>query len=202
MDALGEQLRQGLVAGIDGIAQLGWVGGVLFVLLYALGTVALLPVSWLSLAAGAVYGVGWGSCYVLIGATLGAHMAFLIGRHLARERVNRWLAGIPAWQGLVQGIDQGGWKLVGVIRLSPLLPFNLLNYALGLTSLSPWEHLLGMVGILPGTVMYVYWGSLAGDVATAGLELSQWGVRLLGLVATVAVSVYLAGVAKKSLTGG
>ncbi len=203
----GSESRSALAAALTWAGHLGWVGGILFIAIYALATVLLLPASLLTLGAGAIYGVFLGTFYVIIGATIGANLAFLIGRYLAQERVNQMMSGIPAFRAISHAIGQGGWKVAALIRLSPAFPFNLLNYALGLTSLSFGDNLIGTAGIIPGTLMYVYLGSLAGELAMAGTSPApdphtqqlQWILRILGLIATIGVTVYVTRLARQAL---
>ena len=158
-------LRQAL----DGIAGLGPWGPVIFVLLYIAATVLFLPGSILTLGAGFVFGVVRGAIVVSISATLGATAAFLIGRYLARDWVSKKIEGNVKFKLIDEAVAREGWKIVGLTRLSPVFPFNLLNYAFGLTRVSLRDYFFASwIGMMPGTVMYVYLGSLAGDLASVG----------------------------------
>jgi uncharacterized membrane protein YdjX (TVP38/TMEM64 family) len=187
---------------IDG---LGTLGAIAFITIYIIATVAFLPGSILTLGAGVVFGVVWGSIYVFIGATLGATAAFLVGRYLARGWVSRKIAGNKKFTAIDQAVGREGLKIVLLTRLSPIFPFNLLNYALGITGVSLKDFFIGSVGMLPGTIMYVYIGSLAGNLAMIGTETQptnptlQWVIRILGFIATVAVTIYVTRVAQKAL---
>ncbi|TVP61956.1 MAG: TVP38/TMEM64 family protein [Nodularia sp. (in: Bacteria)] len=187
---------------IDG---LGAVGPLAFILLYIIATVAFLPGSIVTLGAGVVFGVVLGSIYVFIGATLGATAAFLVGRYLARGWVAKKIAGNNKFRAIDEAVGREGLKIVLLTRLSPIFPFNLLNYAYGLTGVSLKDYFLGSVGMIPGTIMYVYIGSLAGNIATIGTEAQpdnpgvQWAIRIIGFIATVAVTVYVTKVARKAL---
>lgn len=173
--------------------------------LYVLATVLFLPGWILTLGAGAVFGVIKGSILVSIGATLGATAAFLIGRHLARGWVASKTAGNPRFEAIDAAVAREGWKIVGLTRLSPAFPFNLLNYAFGLTRVSLRDYVLASwIGMMPGTVMYVYLGSLAGDLATLGSGRAsrtpaEWGLYVVGLLATVGVTVYVTRIARAAL---
>jgi uncharacterized membrane protein YdjX (TVP38/TMEM64 family) len=192
-------------------AALGWIeaqgaaGAVVFVAIYVAACVFFIPGSVLTLGAGAVYGVVRGSLLVSLASTLGATAAFLVGRYLAREWVARRIAGNETFGAIDEGVAREGWKIVGLTRLSPVFPFNLLNYAYGLTRVSLRDYLLASwIGMMPGTVMYVYLGSLAGSLATlggAGGERSpaQWALYVVGLLATVGVTVYITRIAKAAL---
>jgi uncharacterized membrane protein YdjX (TVP38/TMEM64 family) len=194
-------LRQAL----DGIAGLGPWGPVIFVLLYVAATVLFLPGSILTLGAGFVFGVVKGSIIVSISATLGATAAFLVGRYLARDWVSKKIEGNAKFKAIDQAVAREGWKIVGLTRLSPVFPFNLLNYAFGLTRVSLRDYFFASwIGMMPGTVMYVYLGSLAGDLAAVGAggrarTPAEWALYVVGLLATVAVTVYVTRVARRAL---
>jgi uncharacterized membrane protein YdjX (TVP38/TMEM64 family) len=194
-------LRQAL----DGIAGLGPWGPVIFVLLYVAATVLFLPGSILTLGAGFVFGVVKGSIIVSISATLGATAAFLVGRYLARDWVSKKIEGNPKFKAIDEAVAREGWKIVGLTRLSPVFPFNLLNYAFGLTRVSLRDYFFASwIGMMPGTVMYVYLGSLAGDLAAVGAggrarTPAEWALYVVGLLATVAVTVYVTRVARRAL---
>jgi uncharacterized membrane protein YdjX (TVP38/TMEM64 family) len=152
------------------IQEWGYAGGIAFILLYIVATVAFLPGSVLTLGAGAIYDVVLGSIYVFIGATLGATIAFLVGRYLARGWIAKKLESDRNFSAIDRAVGREGFKIVLLTRLSPVFPFNLLNYAYGLTDVSLKDYFLGSIGMIPGTIMYVYLGSLAGNLATLGVE--------------------------------
>ena len=146
-----------------------------------------------------------GSFCVFIGATLGATAAFLVGRYLARGWVSQKIAGNKKFAAIDEAVGKEGLKIVLLTRLSPVFPFNVLNYAYGLTGVSLKDYVIGSLGMIPGTIMYVYIGSLAGDIATIGAgdqptnAAVQWAIRIIGFIATVAVTIYVTKVAKKAL---
>ena len=187
------------------IDSLGTVGAIAFILLYIIATVAFLPGSILTLGAGVVFGVVWGSLYVFIGATLGATAAFLVGRYLARNWVAQKIEGNQKFRAIDRAVGREGLKIVLLTRLSPIFPFNLLNYAYGVTGVSLRDYFMASVGMIPGTIMYVYIGSLAGNLATIGTEAQpanpavQWTIRIVGFIATVAVTLYVTKLARKAL---
>jgi len=186
------------------IESLGYIGGIAFIAIYILSTVVFVPATILTLGAGVVFGVVWGSIYVFFGATLGAIAAFLVGRYLARDWVGKKIEGNQKFVAIDQAVAHSGFKIVLLTRLSPLFPFNLLNYAFGITGVSLKEYALASIGMLPATVMYVYIGSLAGDVARIGSEdqstdAIKWGIRIIGFIATVAVTVYATRLAQKAI---
>ncbi|MGM3304395.1 TVP38/TMEM64 family protein [Anabaena sp. WFMT] len=187
------------------IDNLGTVGAIAFIGIYIIATVAFLPGSILTLGSGIVFGVIWGSIYVFIGATIGATAAFIVGRYLARGWVSQKIADNKKFAAIDQAVGREGLKIVLLMRLSPIFPFNLLNYALGITGVSLKDYIIGSIGMIPGTIMYVYIGSLAGNLALIGTEAQpgnptlDWVVRIAGLIATVAVSLYVAHIAKNAL---
>lgn len=187
------------------IDSLGAVGAIAFILLYIIATVAFLPGSILTLGAGVVFGIFLGSFYVFIGATLGATAAFLIGRYLARGWVAKKIEGNKKFLAIDRAVGREGLKIVLLTRLSPLFPFNLLNYAYGVTGVSLKNYFIGSVGMIPGTIMYVYIGSLAGNLATIGTEAQpgnpalRWTIRMVGFIATVAVTLFVTQIARQAL---
>lgn len=182
---------------IDGFG--AW-GPVLFVLIYIVATVLFVPGSALTLGAGALFGVGLGSALVSVGATLGATAAFLVGRYFARDWVAKKIESNPAFAAIDRAVADEGWKIVGLTRLSPVFPFTLLNYALGLTRVSFRDYVLASwIGMMPGTVMYVYLGSLARPVGERERTAGEWTVYALGLVATIAVTVVVTRMARAAL---
>ena len=174
------------------------LGALAFVPLYALWVTLLLPGVWASMLAGALYGTWWGSVIVFVGACLGAEIVFLLGRGWLRNWARRRLAATPKLQQVEQAVSREGLRLVLLTRLSPAFPFSLLNLAYGLSEVSLRDYSIGLLGILPGTVLFCGLGALAGDVArfqevlTGAADPGTWALRLLGLVATVA-SVWLVG---------
>ena len=188
------------------IENLGLWGAIAFIVLYGIATVSFFPGTILTLGAGAVFGVVLGSIYVFLGALLGSTAAFLIGRYLARDWVARKIAKNPKFQVIDQSVGRAGLKIVLLTRLSPLFPFILLNYAYGITQVSLKDYAIGSIGMIPGTITYVYLGSLAGSLAQIGTSEQptnlwlQWGMRLIGLGATVAVTVYLTKIARRALS--
>ncbi len=174
------------------------LGGLVFVPLYALWVTLLLPGIWASMLAGALYGTWWGSVIVFVGASLGAEVVFLLGRGWLRDWARRRLAATPKLQQVEQAVSREGLRLVLLTRLSPAFPFSLLNLAYGLSEVSLRDYSIGLLGILPGTVLFCGLGALAGDVArfqdvlSGAADPGTWALRLLGLAATVA-TVWLVG---------
>ncbi|MFN5193353.1 MAG: TVP38/TMEM64 family protein [Cyanobacteriota bacterium] len=180
-------------------------GMVLFVPLYAVWVTLLLPGVWASMLAGALYGTFSGSVVVFVGACLGAEAVFLLGRSQLRGWARRRLAASPKLQAVEQAVSREGVRLVLLTRLSPAFPFSLLNLAYGLSEVSLRDYSLGLIGILPGTVLFCGLGALAGDVARFSEVLSgeadaaTWILRLLGVAATLAVVLLVNRVARRAL---
>ena len=187
---------------VDG---LGVSGPLVFIAGYALAVIAFLPGSLLTLAGGAIFGVVRGALYVFVAAVLGASGAFLVARHLARHAVERRLAGNARFTAIDRAVGAEGRKIVFLLRLSPVFPFNVLNYALGLTRVTFGDFLVASIGMVPGTLLYVYYGKLAGDVATlasgAAVEkgAGYYAVLALGLVATIVVTTLVTRTARRAL---
>ena len=187
------------------VDSLGPWGPVVFILGYTTAVVALVPAVLLTLAAGAIFGVVWGVVWVFIAAVIGSAAAFLVSRYVARDLVARRLAENPRFAAVDRAVGREGRKIVFLLRLSPLFPFVLLNYALGLTTVRFADYLLAAVGMIPGTILYVYYGKLAGDVAAlaGGAPVARgpgyWLVLALGLVASVLVATVVGRTAKRAL---
>ncbi|PMB03241.1 TVP38/TMEM64 family protein [Fischerella thermalis CCMEE 5328] len=197
-----------LQTSITWIESLGSWGAIAFIIIYNIATLLFIPGSLLTLKGGCLFGVVWGSIYVLIAATIGATFAFIIGRYLTRDWVCRQLEKHPKFKAIDQAVAKQGFKIVFLTRLSPIFPFNLLNYAFGITQVSLKDYILGSIGMIPGTVMYVYIGSLATDLAmisthhqptTAETEIGKWLIQIIGLTATVLVTIYVTRIAQKAL---
>lgn len=187
------------------VDSLGIWGPLVFVLGYAAAAVAFVPASLLTLAAGAIFGIARGVGYVFIAAVLGSAAAFLVSRYLARHAIERRVAGNPRFAAIDRAVGEQGRKIVFLLRLSPVFPFNLLNYGLGLTRVSFRDYLMASVGMLPGTFLYVYYGKLAGDVAAlaggagAQKDAGYYTVLVIGLVATVVVTTVVTRIARRAL---
>jgi len=190
-----------LKAALDWIGKLGPWGPVIFVGLYVVATVLFVPGSVLTPGAGAVFGVMLGSVCVSISATLGAGAAFLVGRYLARDAIARKIEKNEKFATIDRAVADEGWKIVLLTRLSPVFPFTLLNYAFGLTRVKLSHYVLASwLGMIPGTVMYVYLGSLLNVGAghrqrTTG----EWVLYGVGLLATVTVTVFITRLARRAL---
>jgi len=202
------QLQKILITALTWIDNLGFWKPIAFIIIYNVATVLFIPGSILTLSGGLFFGVVWGSVYVFIAATLGASTAFLIGRYLSRGWVLKQIEGNPKFKAIDDAVARDGFKIVLLTRLSPLFPFNLLNYTFGLTKVSWRDYFLGSLGTIPGIIMYVYLGSLASDLAALSpatmpanpqAEAANWVMRAIGCISTVAVTVYSGALAKKAL---
>ena len=182
------------------IERLGPWGPVIFVLIYVVSAVLLVPSSALTLSAGALFGMGLGSVLVSVGATLGATAAFLVGRYFARDWVAKKIEGNTAFAVIDRAVVAEGWKMVGLTRLSPAFPFTLLNYAFGLTRVSLRDYVLASwIGMMPGTVVYVYVGSLVRASGERDRTTVEWVFSGVGLIATIGVTVFVTRLACAAL---
>ena len=183
------------------IHELGPLGWISFVGLYIVATLLLLPGLPLTLAAGSIFGIVRGSLAVWLAATVTAALGFLIARHLARARVLEWAQSRPRFLALDRALAEGGWKVIALLRLSPLVPFSLSNYLYGITPVRMLPYMLASaLAMLPGVLVYTYVGFVAG----AGLEghrrtTAEWTLLVVGLLATAAVSVLMTRLARRKL---
>jgi len=184
---------------------LGAWGPIVFIAGYVAACVAFVPGAILTLAAGVLFGLARGVAYVFIAAVLGSAAAFLVSRYLARAAIERRLGGNPRFAAIDQAIAREGLKIVFLLRLSPVFPFNLLNYGLGLTKVRFRDYVLASVGMIPGTVLYVYYGTALGSLAQLAAGARPEGgaggtaILILGLLATVAVTYFVTRIARQAL---
>lgn len=183
----------------------GWVDGlgpwgyVIFGLIYIAATIVLAPASPLTIAAGLIFG-GWGIPLVIISATIGACLAFLIARYLAKDRVKKAIDSRPKFKAVSDVVGEDGWKIVGLMRLSPAVPFNLQNYFFGVTEVKFWHYALAtFFGIMPGTSLYVYLGIVGGEAGGGSGSTLKWVFLGAGLVATIIVTVLVSRKASEKL---
>jgi uncharacterized membrane protein YdjX (TVP38/TMEM64 family) len=203
---LGRALGDELASFVEWVRTLGAFGPIVFVLAYAVAVVAFVPGSLLTLAGGALFGVAAGTAYVFAAASLGACAAFGLARTVARGAIERRVAANPRFAAIDRAIAADGRRITFLLRLSPVFPFTLLNYALGLTRVRFADYALACLGMLPGTVLYVYLGSLAGDLAAlaggARPEAGGWlerGFFVAGLIVTAIVTVLITRTARRAL---
>jgi len=200
------RLQDYLLTLVGWIRAAGWPGVAVFTLVYMLATVGFVPGSVLTLGAGFAYGLAAGTAIVWIAANLGALLAFVLGRTLARNWVAARVAANPRFAAIDRAVGREGFKIVLLTRLSPVFPFNLLNYAFGLTRVSLHDYVLGsIVGMLPGTVMYVYLGSSLTSLSelAAGHPAGGRAQRMFyfaGLAATVLITLYITRLSHRALS--
>lgn len=170
---------------------------------YVVATVLFVPGSALTIGAGVAFGLLWGTVLVSIASTVGAALAFLLARYFLRERVESWLEGRERFELVDRAVAEKGWRIVALTRLSPVFPFNLQNYAYGLTGVGFRGYVLASwVAMIPGTLLYVYLGAAGVQVAAAATGTASWGrtaLQLLGLGATLAVAVVAGRIATRAL---
>ena len=185
----------------DWVQKLGPIGFIAFAVAYVIAVLLILPTWILTVSAGVAFGL-WGIPLVVVSATLGAALAFLIARSALRERVRTWAQKKPLLQALDKATSVEGWKVVGLLRLSPAVPFTLQNYAFGATDIPFWHFVIPtFFGIMPGTALYVYIGTLGRAAANSeNLKTSQIALFSIGLVATVIVIIVLTKKAKQMLS--
>jgi uncharacterized membrane protein YdjX (TVP38/TMEM64 family) len=168
---------------------------------YVAAALLLVPGALLTIGAGLLFGLAQGALVVLVSATLAAALAFLAARHVARRRVERWAQGSPRFDAIDGAIREEGWKVVALLRLSPLVPFSLSNYLYGLTAVRFWPYVAASAaGMIPGTLLYVSIGA-AGRAAAAGGGRGplEWVLLGLGLAATVAATALVGRAARREL---
>lgn len=200
---LGHYSKQYVLPFARWVHGLGAWGPIAFIATYAVVEIFLIPASVLTLAAGALFGFAAGSTYAFIGAMLGSLAAFLMGRYVARPIVTRRLRD-NKWFALIDSAaSQGGIKLVALLRLSPVLPYTVLNYALGVTRISTRDYIIGTAFILPGTLVYTYYGTVIANLTGLASEVHRgaafYGLMAAGVIATVAVIVVITRIANHQL---
>jgi uncharacterized membrane protein YdjX (TVP38/TMEM64 family) len=187
------------------IEGLGHWGPIAMIATYVVATVALVPGTVLTVASGAIFGVVVGSLTAIAGANLGANGAFLVARALGRKRLEKWFRRSDRIEALDEVVGEQGLKIVALTRLAPVLPFNVLNYAYGVTRVRFRDYALGtLVAMIPFTVAYVVLGSVLGMAAgVRGRDREstplEWGLFVAGLVATVVFSLWTARIAKRAM---
>jgi len=167
------------------LGQLGWIAPLVFIACYAIATVFFMPGTLFTLAGGALFGPVFGVLYNLAGATLGATLAFLAARYLASDWATRHTG--KRLQQLIEGVENEGWRFVAFVRLVPLFPFNVLNYALGLTRLRLSTYVVtSFIFMAPGGAAYTYLGYAGREVAAGGEDLVRKALLAIAIIATVA----------------
>src|SRR6266487_1029056 len=191
----------------DWVGQMGVTGIFIFIGVYVVATVLLAPGAILTIGAGFAFGLWKGFLAVSAGSTLGAALAFLVARFVARDKVEAIAQRSGKFRRIDEAIGKEGAKLILLLRLSPVIPFNLSNYFYGLTGVRFWPYVLvSWIGMMPGTFLYVYIG-VAGKAAvsaTAGAEAARhsreyWALTSIGLVATIIVTIWVTKIARDAL---
>lgn len=178
----------------------GFIGMVVFALVYAASVVAFVPASILTVGAGAIYGLWTGTAVVLVGASLGAVLSFLLARGALRERVRSWTEGNERFRVLDGAVAREGGKIVFLVRLAPVFPFTYINYLFGLTGIDTATYIVAtVVGMIPGTIAYVYVGAAAAAAATREASATRTALQIAGAVAAVLVTVVVARMASKAI---
>ena len=173
-------------------------GVAIFICLYALWVILLLPGSWLTMLAGLIYGSWIGSVVVFAGACIGAQITFALSRTWLKQWSQKKLSAFPKLQSVQMAVAQEGLKLIFLTRLSPVFPFSLLNLVYGISEIRPFDFTIGLLGILPGTILYCSFGALAGEIShfnevLSGREdLGSFLLSIASLIATLMV-VWLVG---------
>lgn len=179
---------------------LGVLGMVLFALLSGVAVVFFFPGSILMTASGAAFGLRDGFIVALVATSVGAALAFLVSRYLARKRIEEWVASKPRFAAVDNAIGEEGWKIVVLTRCCPLFPYIFQNYAYGLTRVGFGHYALGsLLGLIPATLVFVYMGLLGAEAAGGATSSLELGMRVLGFVATVVVSIYITRISTRAL---
>jgi uncharacterized membrane protein YdjX (TVP38/TMEM64 family) len=199
-------LSRWLLTLVDWVRDAGALGVIVFSVVYVLATVLLAPGSILTIGAGFSYGLLWGTLLISPVSVLAATLAFLLGRTILRKPIERRVASHPKFEAIDRAIGDDAFRIVLLLRLSPVMPFNILNYALGLTRVRLRDYVVAsFIGMLPGTFLYVYLGSLVTNAAElAGghhPNAGPWGQVLFwgGLAATVVVTILITRAARKRI---
>jgi uncharacterized membrane protein YdjX (TVP38/TMEM64 family) len=204
-----DTLQEDLINFLDSVLEFGTLAPVIFVIVYIIATILFIPGILLTPSAGYIFGIFWGTIYCIIGSTVGATFAFLIGRYIARDWVSEKIKGNGRVE--LQQIDDAiaaeGWKIVFLTRLSPIFPGN--NFWFGLTKISLRDYIFASwTGMLPGIFMYVYLGTLAKELSTVGIEevtssttsSLEYIILLIGFIATLLIIFYITTIARKALS--
>ena len=193
-------VKEWLVSFQHYVKGLGFAGYVLYAAVYAVCCVLFVPASVLTLGAGAIYGLGTGTAVVLVGATLGATLSFLLAKTVMRKRVEGMTAGNAKFQALDRAIGKEGAKIVFLVRLAPVFPFTYINYAFGLTGVRTLPYVIAsFFGMIPGTFAYVYLGSAAAGAASGEADSTKKIVQIAGAVVALVVTIFVARVATRAI---
>lgn len=182
------------------VGTLGVWGPVAFITVYVIGVICMMPVFLLTIASGAIFGVMRASIFVMTGSLIGAFFAFLIARYLIRDLVAKRISTNPKLSAVDRAVGEDGRRLVFFLRLSPVVPFVLSNYALGATQVKLADFLIGTLGLAPIAISYAAFGKAAGATdATTGKSALSWPVLAVGVIATVFLAWLIARIAQKAI---
>lgn len=200
----GRSLAEHLEALTSGLHALGARGIAMFIAGFAIASVAFVPAGLLTMLAGALFGIPIGIAVAFVGASLGACIAFLLARYAARDMVERWLEAYPRVASVRAAVGDRGRRIVALLRLSPVIPFSVINLAMGVTRMRLVDYVVANCAMLPVTALYVYYGAAAGALVSVHDErhpkdASYWVAFVLGLVATIAVTTIVARLATRAL---
>ena len=201
----GRRLAPIALHAIADVDELGAAAPLAYIGIYSVAVIALIPASVLTIAGGAIFGLVRGAAYAFVGAVIGSTIAFLIGRHAARRLVARQLERMPRVAAIDRAVSAQGRRLVFLLRLSPVTPFNFLNYALGLTTITVTDFVVASAGMVPAAFIYAYVGKLAGEALVLAGQTqvprgaSYYAILAAGLVATVAAATLVTRTARRAL---
>ena len=187
------------------LAELGSWGPVLFIVMYVIAAVVLAPAFVLTFSAGAVFGLWRGALLTFVGAVLGASAVYAVAAPLTRSRVLRWIDRDPRVAATRRAVVRDSGWIMFLLRLSPLVPYSLLNYALALSGVRFRDYLIALVGMVPAIIMYAYYGMVAGDVTRIATGVSPprgteyYVMMIVGLIATFAATHLIGRAAKKAM---
>ncbi|PYK64079.1 MAG: TVP38/TMEM64 family protein [Verrucomicrobia bacterium] len=191
----------------DWVGQMGVAGIFIFIVVYAVATVLLAPGAILTIGAGFAFGLWKGFLAVSAGATLGAALAFLVARFIARDKIEAITQRNEKFRNIDEAVGKQGVKLIFLLRLTPVIPFNFSNYFYGLTGVKFWPYVFASwIGMMPGTFLYVYIGT-AGKAAVAAAAggapvkhgWQYWTFLVIGFAATVTVTIWVTKIARDAL---
>jgi uncharacterized membrane protein YdjX (TVP38/TMEM64 family) len=188
---------------ISWVQQLGAAGVIVFIVAYTVATVLFLPGWIFTVGAGLIYGIVGGTLVALTGAVIGATLAFLVARYILRKNIEEFAKKNPRFRAIDDAIGKNGWKIIGLLRLSPLIPFNLSNYFYGITAVSLKAYVaISAIGMIPGTLLYAYLGAI-GKAGISGEKTQQstpqYVLLGVGLIATIAVTILVSRIARNAL---
>ena len=194
-----------LVGTLRNARALGAAAPLAFILVHTVGVVLFVPATVFAVAGGAIFGLAYGAVYSLIGGTCGALTAFLLGRHVLRHLFEVRVTESARLAAVDRAVAAKGARILFLMRLSPVMPFNILNYLLGMGSVRTADFIASSVGMLPGTILAAYAGQIAGEtLALAGETHPVWNssyylALIAGFIATLLAAVVVGRAASQAL---